>query len=197
MVKQSWMKRKQLLEHDFAIAGWALSILPKIREDVELNLDGDKRIAIERVIAKLHVVPNPNSKVANDEVVVIIDTFWKEFGDFQNKTGVYGLYPGRFLLPDAINGNSHLWHELYSLPYTNVLGFVACRVTSKRLGVGSAGRSWADVKQIKDGKRSNLGGTSLEKRAILFTSAKLREANITQNATNYDNSDFFGDDDIK
>ena len=197
MVKQSWMKRKQLLEHDFAIAGWALSILPEIREDVKLNLDGDKRIAIERVIAKLHVVPNPNSEVATDEVVVIIDTFWKEFGDFQNKTGVYVLRPGRFLLPDAINGNSHLWHELYSLPYTSVLGFVACCVTSKRLGVGSAERSWADVKQIKDGKWSNLGGTSLEKRAILFTSAKLREANITQNATNYDNSDFFGNDDIK
>ncbi len=53
MVKQSWMKRKQLLEHDFAIAGWALSILPKVREDVRLRLDGDKRIAIERVIAKL------------------------------------------------------------------------------------------------------------------------------------------------
>ncbi len=197
MVKQSWMKRKQLLEHDFAIAGWSLSILPEIRDDVRLNLDGDKRIAIERVIAKLHVAPNPNSKVANDEIDVIIDTFWKEFSDFQNKTGVYGLRPGRFLLPDAINGNSHLWHELYSLPYTNVLGFVACRVTSKRLGVGSAERSWADVKQIKDGKQSNLGGTSLEKRAILFTSAKLREANITQNATNYDNTDFFGDDDIK
>ncbi len=191
------MERKQLLEHDFAVAGWALSILPKIREDVRLNLDGDKRIAIERVIAKLHVAPNPNSKVANNEIVVIIDTFWKEFGDFQNKTGVYGLRPGRFLLPDAINGYSHLWHELYSLPNTNVLGFVACHVTSKRLGVGSAERSWADVKQIKDGKRSNLGGTSLEKRAILFTSAKLREANITQNATNYDNSDFFGDDDMK
>ena len=150
-----------------------------------------KRMSIERVIAKLHVAPNPNSKVANDEVVVIIDTFWKEFGDFQNKTGVYGLRPGRFLLPDAINGNSHLWHELYLLPYTSVLGFVACRVTSKRLGVGSAERSWADVKQIKDGKRSNLGRMSLEKRAILFTSAKLKEVNITQHATNSDNSCFF------
>ncbi len=141
MVKQSWMmKRKQLLEHDFAIAGWALSILLEIRDDVRLNLDGDKRIAIERVIAKLHVEPNPNSKVSNDEIVVIIDTFWKDFGDFQNKTGVYGLHLGRFLLPDAINGNSHLWHELYSLLYTNVVCFLAFHVTSKRLGVGSAKR---------------------------------------------------------
>ena len=30
MVKQSWMERKQLLEHDFAVADRALSILPEI-----------------------------------------------------------------------------------------------------------------------------------------------------------------------
>lgn len=197
MIKHSWTKRKTLLEHDFAVTGWALSILPEIREDVQLNLDGDKRMAIERVITKLHIAPNPNFKVSNEENDMIIDIFWKEFDQFQNKTGCFGQRPGRFLLPDALNGNSYLWHELYSLPYTRVLGFVACRVTSKRLGIGSAERSWADVKQIKDGKRSNLGGSSLEKRAILFTSAKLREASAIQNATNSDNTDFFGDDDMK
>ncbi len=101
------------------------------------------------------------------------------------------MRPGRFLLPGALNGNSFLWHELYSLPYTSVLDFVACCVTSKRLGIVSAEWSWADAKQIKDGKLSNLGGASLEKRAILFTSAKLRVANINQNATNLDNTDFF------
>ncbi len=30
-VKHSWMKRKQLLEYNFAVTGWALSILPEIR----------------------------------------------------------------------------------------------------------------------------------------------------------------------
>ncbi len=106
MVKQSWTKRKQLLEHDFAVTGWALSSLPKIRDDVRLNLDSVKRMAIKRVIAILYVAPNPNSNVANDEIDVTIDTFWKEFGHFQNKFGVYGLHPGRFLLPDALNSNS-------------------------------------------------------------------------------------------
>ena len=32
-----------------------------------------------------------------------------------------------------------------------VLGFVACRVTSKILGIGSTKRSWGDVKTIKPG----------------------------------------------
>ncbi len=107
------------------------------------------------------------------------------------------MCPGRFHLPDALNGNSYLWHELYSFPYTSVLGFVVCRVISKRLGIGFAERSWADVKQTKDGKLSNLQGTNLEKRAILFSSANLREANINQNDTNSDNADSFGNNDMK
>ncbi len=67
---------------------------------------------------------------------------------------------------------------MYSLPYTHVLGFVACRVTSKRLGIGAVERSWSDKKMIKDEKRSNLSGDSLEKQAILCTSAHLEEARI-------------------
>ncbi len=35
-----------------------------------------------------------------------------------------------------------------------------------------------DVKMIKDGKRSNLSGGSLEKQAILYISANLEEARI-------------------
>ncbi len=63
MIKQSWMKRKQLLEHDFAVTSWAISILPEIQYDIILNIDGDKRVAIEMVIAKLHVAPNPNPRL--------------------------------------------------------------------------------------------------------------------------------------
>ena len=36
--------------------------------------------------------------------------------------------------------------------FTKVLGFVACRVTSKVLGIGAAESSWGDVKTIKYGK---------------------------------------------
>ncbi len=73
-MKQSQMKRNQLLEHDFAVTSLALSILLEIQDDVRMNLDGDKKMAIERVIAKLNVAPNPNSNIANDDIGVIIDT---------------------------------------------------------------------------------------------------------------------------
>jgi hypothetical protein len=46
----------------------------------------------------------------------------------------------------GVTGKSYLWHEKYSLPYTNVLGFVGCRVTSKLCEIGPAKRSWGGVK---------------------------------------------------
>ncbi len=57
---------------------------------------------------------------------------------------------------------------------------VAGRTTSKCLGIGSAEQSWSDMKQIKDRKKSNRGGTSLEKQAILYSSTRLNEAQIKQ-----------------
>ncbi len=86
------------------------------------------------------------------------------------------------------------WTLLIS--YTSGLGFVACCVTSKRLGIGSAEWSWADVKQIKDWKQSNLGGTRLKKRAILFTSAKL-ERQIPSEMLPIPTIPIFGDDNMK
>ncbi len=66
---------------------------------------------IESIIAKLHVAPNPNSKVVNNEIDKIIDIlFLKEFGHFQNKSGTYGLRQDMIFLLDALNGNLFLWH---------------------------------------------------------------------------------------
>ena len=48
--------------------------------------------------------------------------------------------------------NSTLWHQKYSLPPTNFLGFVACRVTSKILWIDYVERSWGDVKKSNQEK---------------------------------------------
>ncbi len=111
-------------------------------------------------------------------------------------TGCYVVQCGQFSTPDALEGRSHIWDETYSLPYTKVLLYVVCRVTSKRLGIGSGKCAWSNVKQIKDGKRSNLGGNSLENRAILFTKAHLEEACLlcTDKGSH---GDMFGDNDIR
>ncbi len=155
------------------------------------------REKIETVIINLHTPPCLNTKVANESNVAIIDHFWKEFHHFQHQTGLFAKFKGRFSMLDAVNGNSFVWHQLYSLPYTKVLGFVACHTTSKQPGISAAERSWSDVKQIKDGKQSNLGGGSLEKRAILYSSTRLNEAKIRANHCEDGENDVFGNDDIK
>ncbi len=55
------------------------------------------------------------------------------------------------------------------------------------------------MKTIKNGKRANIGGESLEKRAILYTSAKLEEAQLLRNTDSSKDSEYdvFGNDDLK
>ncbi len=64
------------------------------------------------------------------------------------------------------------------------------------MGIGSGERAWSDVKLIKDRKRSSLSGDSLEKRAILFTSAHLEEARLLR-SDNGNHGDMFVDNDIR
>ena len=129
----------------------------------------------------------------------IVDKFWTEYKDFTNQTGPFSK-PGRWLTDNVLKGRSHLWHEKYSLPCTTVLGFVACCVTCKNLGIGAAERAWSGTKDIKDGKRANLGGESTEKRTILYVSARMNDARITQKEMEKIDAGpngMFGDDDIK
>ena len=59
-------------------------------------------------------------------------------------------------------------------------GFVACRVTSKVLGIDAAERSWGDVKTIKSGKRYAIISDVSEKQSIVYTSACIESARIEQ-----------------
>ena len=73
-----------------------------------------------------------------------------------------------------------MWHQKYSLPFTKVIGFVACRVTSKFLGIGATKRSWGDVKTIKSGKRSAVSSDVSEKQRVFYTSVCIESARIEQ-----------------
>ncbi len=46
------------------------------------------------------------------------------------------------------------------------------------------------MKTIKNGKRANIGGETLEKRAILYTSAKLEEAQLMRNSDMSNDPDY-------
>lgn len=164
-----WEHRKIRVEHPYAITGWALCVMNDVRQDVNARFNGEHRIAMEIVIKCLHHPPCPNQhpEVAEMSVAQIVDVFWNEFKAFRNMAPPFHG-KSRWATTDVAAGRSHLWHEKYSLPYTKVFGFVACRVTLKQAGIGPAKRSWGAVKQIKDGKRSHIGSDSLEKRALFL-----------------------------
>ena len=86
-----------------------------------------------------------------------LDMFWSKYKKFNHKNDNFDSNEFIWSSKDIYDGNSHLWHQKYSLPSTKVLGVVAFRLTSKILGMGYAERSWVDFKTIKSGKRSSLG----------------------------------------
>jgi hypothetical protein len=153
IIEWHWNHPKEKLEHEYAVTvtAWALCVMEDVRQDVQQQLNdghGKYRNAIERVVSRLHELPCANSHpdVPKMSKADIIDTFWDEFKVFCNKTEPFHQ-PAWWSISDVLNGRSHLWHEKYSVPYTKVLGYVACRVTSKLCGIGPADRCWSAVKQ--------------------------------------------------
>ena len=119
-----------------------------------------------------------------------LDTFWSKYKNFNQKNDPFDSNEFIWNSKDIIYVNSNLWHNKYSLPSTKVLGFVACRVTSKILGIGSAERSWGDVKKIKSGKRSALGSDISEKQSIVYEYACIGEDFFLRNLYHTDSKDY-------
>ena len=126
-----------MLEHKYAIAGQALSVSPEVREDINERMTGEHRDAIESLLVKLHVLPcpTPSPGVAEMSTGKLIDIFQDEYEEFNMKTGKF-IKNSRWNSLDVRAGNSHTWHKKYSLPHTKGLGWFACRVCSKQLGIG-------------------------------------------------------------
>ena len=80
-----WAKRKHRIEHEYAIAGWALCVLEDVRKDVLSRMTGEHQSAIDKVIIRLHAPPcaNTNSAVSSMSEAEILDTFWNEFKAYQ------------------------------------------------------------------------------------------------------------------
>ncbi len=107
---------------------------------------------------------------------MIIGHFWKEFQHLKQQTGPFAKFNGQSSMSDALNGISFTWLQHYTLLYTKILGFTTFCIASKQLRISAAKRLWCDVKEIKDGKQSNIGGVLLEKSAVIYSSARLQES---------------------
>ena len=124
---------------------------------------------MDSVLRKLHY------PIDEYEMDKLIDTFWLEFELFAARRGPFEkayIWNAETLA----RKQSHLWHKIYSLPHTKVLGKVACRVTSKILGIGSAEPAWGDMKHIAVRKRASISTKRAKMQATLFGSACLESA---------------------
>ncbi len=59
-----WNKRKEKIEHKYAIAGWALCVMEDVQKDVQERLRGTHSDAIEKVVIRLHMPLCPNTNPA-------------------------------------------------------------------------------------------------------------------------------------
>ena len=151
-----------------------LCVIPHFRKYAKYHSDSDHRKQVNNVIKTLF------SGASEEEMNVTIGVFWTKYNAFDNKVGLYDADEFIWKSKDIRDGNSHLWHQKYSLPFTKVLGFVASIVTSKVLGVGATERSWGDVKTIKSRKRSAISIDVSEKQSIVYTSACIESSRIEQ-----------------
>ena len=72
MVLRCWMARLPVLQTNDAIAGWMLCVMPEVRQDVAERRTGAHRDAVNRVVRRMHKVPNPNKSVLDmdeDDIV--------------------------------------------------------------------------------------------------------------------------------
>ena len=118
------------------------------------------------------------------ELHVTRDMFWCEYTNFNHKNDPFDSNEFIWNSKYISDGNSHIWYQKYSLPSTKVLGFVACRVNSKILGIGSTELSWVDYKTIKSGKISALGSDISNNHSIVYTSTCIEEARTGRTISN-------------
>ncbi len=124
-------KQKNRLEHAYAVTAWALSLQPDIWADfieqlvLTMEISGRWWMRWFHGFIMLHVQTRKLWKSIDE----IIDIFWKDFKHFTYRTGPYSYHSCCFENGNALYGWSHLRHEMHSLLFTGVLGFVACWIT--------------------------------------------------------------------
>ena len=76
--------------------------------------------------------------------------------------------------------HTYMWHKIYSLSRTKVLGKLACLVTSKNLGIGSAERHWKIIKAAKNGQRTSLCPEKTKMQALIYGTAMQKKQRYRQ-----------------
>ena len=92
-----------------------LCVIPHICKDAKDHSDRNHRKQVNNVIKTLF------SGSSEEEKNVTLDMFLTDSTAFDNKVGSYDADEFIWKIKDISDGNSHLWHQKYSLPFTKNL----------------------------------------------------------------------------
>lgn len=153
--------------HDYSLAGYLLSPNPTIMAHGVENQTIEHEQAVERLIAKLILSPTLVGTERRTEEARLINKFHEELGDFREKRGHYAR-PHIWITAADDDVPAFRWHQRFSNSCTEVLGPLSCLVLSKILGIGTAERSWKQVKAVKSGQRSRTSVLKTKKQVMIY-----------------------------
>ena len=163
---------KEKIVSDFAILGWLLCPKEEIHIDMNANNKRKHMNSAENVMRKL--LCNDSDEEFDEH----FNTFCEEHRKFMKKIDMFDSQEKMWKSNLLRTGKVYEWHDIYSVNSTKILGWVACRVTSKILGIGNAERAWGAVKQLKSGRCGQLSGPNTKKQATIFAKACIDEATL-------------------
>ena len=79
VISRLWNKREEHINTDYAVTGWMLCVIPRIREDVFKNAQNKHHIQVKNVIKNLF------SGSTEKELHGALDMFWSEYTLFNHK----------------------------------------------------------------------------------------------------------------
>ena len=75
-------------------------------------------------------------------------------------------------------GQIYLWHALYSVPFTEVFGRLARRVSSKLISAGGAERNWSALDHVWRKSRNALDVDRAEKQTFVYQHEQMLQSNM-------------------
>ena len=133
-ISKLWIEKSKLINTDYSVTDWMVCVIPQIRDNVFKRKKKNSMNQVKKIIKTLYDRSSENHFHEN------LDAFWTEYKTFNHKNDPFEsdevIWSSKYIR----DGNSHLWHQKYSLPSTIFFGFAACRVTSNFLRIGSVDR---------------------------------------------------------
>jgi hypothetical protein len=192
-VLAAWRKRMLSLTHGYSIAGWMLCPCRLIQIHAWSEHTEVHKEAVNDLIRKIFIYPNNRPEECDEAFMVVSENFWEEWRQFIRREGFFDKDKVIWKSPLIEENQSWLWHLNYSYKGTHFLGHLACRVTSKITGIGSAERNWGDVKSIKSGKRIAMSSDTLNMQTTIYGSAcvekSMRKKNFNKQFTYWEDTD--------